>query len=108
MYERIQLKSDIECGMVMSGHSRDMAIDNCRKIEAAGFDSLWVGDHVSFYIPIMESLTMLSFVAAATDKIKLGTSVYLLPLAAGNYRQGDLDAGYIVRWSAGARHWRWR
>ncbi len=80
MYERIQLKGDIECGMVMSGHTRDMAIDNCRKIEAAGFDSLWVGDHVSFYIPIMESLTMLSFVAAATDKIKLGTSVYLLPL----------------------------
>ena len=80
MYEWLQLKSDIECGMVMSGHTRDMAIQNCRKIEAAGFDSLWVGDHVSFYIPIMESLTMLSFVAAATEKIKLGTSVYLMPL----------------------------
>jgi probable F420-dependent oxidoreductase len=35
---------------------------------------------VSFHIPIIESLTLLSFAAAVTERIRLGTSVYLLPL----------------------------
>lgn len=51
-----------------------------RRYEAAGFDSIWAGDHVSFYVPILESLTTLSFLAAATEKVTLGSSVYLLPL----------------------------
>jgi len=49
-------------------------------MEAAHFDSIWVGDHVSFYIPILESLTLLSFLAAATERVRLCTGVYLAPL----------------------------
>lgn len=44
------------------------------------FDSVWVGDHVAFAVPIMDSLAQLSFVAALTDRLILGTAVYLLPL----------------------------
>ena len=44
------------------------------------FDSLWVGDHVAFAVPIMDSLTQLSFAAALSDRLILGTAVYLLPL----------------------------
>lgn len=74
------LRDDIECGVVMTAQDRDQVLDMARKVENLGFDSIWVGDHVSFYIPILESLTLLSFVAAATERVRIGTGVYLLPL----------------------------
>jgi probable F420-dependent oxidoreductase len=39
-----------------------------------------VGDHIAFHIPVVESLSLLSFLAAATERIELGTGVLLLPL----------------------------
>lgn len=56
--------------------------------EALGFDSVWVHDHV-FNVghvyerigdqPYYEPLTLLSYVAARTTRVKLGTSVLVLP-----------------------------
>jgi probable F420-dependent oxidoreductase len=56
--------------------------------EALGFDSVWVHDHV-FNVahvfdrigdrPYYEPLTLLSFVAARTTRVRLGTSVLVLP-----------------------------
>jgi len=80
MTDALRLPDRVRCGMVLSGGNRDEVLTGARALEAAGFDSLWVGDHVSFHIPILESLTLLSFAAAATERIQLGTSVYLLPL----------------------------
>jgi probable F420-dependent oxidoreductase len=74
------LSDSIECGVVLTAQERRQVIDTSARIEALGFDSIWVGDHVSFYVPILESLTLLSFVAAATERVRLGTSVYLVPL----------------------------
>ncbi|MDG2307253.1 MAG: LLM class flavin-dependent oxidoreductase [Candidatus Binatia bacterium] len=74
------LRDDIECGVVMTSQDRGQVLDHARRIEAMGFDSIWVGDHVSFHVPILESLTTLSFIAAATERVRLGTGVYLLPL----------------------------
>src|SRR5438093_10849669 len=58
------------------------------RAEALGFDSVWVHDHV-FNVghvfdrisgkPYYEPLTLLSFVAARTRRIRLGTSVLVLP-----------------------------
>ncbi len=62
-------------------------------IEAIGYDELDVFDHVVMgyptetrrapvydpKMPIMEAITMLSFAAAATHSIKLGTGVMVLP-----------------------------
>ena len=45
-----------------------------------GFDSVWAGDHISFYIPILESLTLLSFLASCTERLRLCTGIYLVPL----------------------------
>src|SRR5215813_12842496 len=70
----------IACGAVMTARERAGVQRLARSVEGAGFDSIWVGDHVSFYVPILESLTLLSFVAAVTDRVRLGTGVYLLPL----------------------------
>lgn len=71
-----------------------------RAAEDAGFDGLWVFDHVvirkeqgSAYpysadgrlgfrptLDFLEPLTLLAFVAAATNRIRLGTSVLVLPM----------------------------
>jgi probable F420-dependent oxidoreductase len=80
MPEPLILGDRIQCGMVLGGGARDDVLELAPRIERAGFDSLWVGDHVSFHIPVVESLTLLSFVAAVTERIRLCTGVYLLPL----------------------------
>lgn len=59
-----------------------------RRAEELGFDSVWVHDHV-FNVghvfdriggkPYYEPLTLLSFVAAQTERVRLGTSVLVLP-----------------------------
>ena len=65
MSEPLVLNTEIRCGMVMGGQTGDAVRATAQRMESAGLDSIWVGDHVSFFIPIMESLTLLSFVAGA-------------------------------------------
>jgi len=50
--------------------------------EAAGFDSLWAGDHVAFHEPLLDITVALATFAAVTDRIKVGAGVLLLPLRA--------------------------
>jgi probable F420-dependent oxidoreductase len=54
------------------------------RMEELGFDSLWVWDHILLGVepsfPILDSLTLLTAVAARTRSIKLGTGVLVLPL----------------------------
>ncbi len=80
MDEILRLNDSLECGLVLAGYNREQVLHDSRKIEEAGFDSLWVGDHISFSVPLMESLTLLSFAAAVTEKVRLATGIYLLPL----------------------------
>lgn len=48
--------------------------------EGLGYDSLWVGDHISFPLPILDPLLQIAQAAGMTEKLSFGTSVYLLPL----------------------------
>jgi len=75
-----RLRSEVLSGMAVAGGSRGAVLDLARRIEATGFDSLWVGDHVAFHVPFLDPLALLAFIAAATEHIRLGTCVYLLPL----------------------------
>src|SRR2546428_6481439 len=54
------------------------------RMEELGFDSLWVWDHILLGVepnfPIIESLTLLTTIAARTRKIKLGTGILVLPM----------------------------
>jgi probable F420-dependent oxidoreductase len=58
--------------------------DHYRRIaesaEAAGFDSLWAGDHVAFHHPLLDVTVALAIFAAVTERISLGAGVLLLPL----------------------------
>ena len=49
-------------------------------VERAGFDSLWVDDHIAFRTNYLESLGALAAFSARTERITLGSLVYLLPL----------------------------
>lgn len=56
-----------------------------RRVEELGFDGLWVIDHVLTAEPIysttwLDPLVTLSYLAAQTSRIRLGTSVVVLPL----------------------------
>ncbi len=58
-----------------------------RRAEELGYDSVWVTDHIGIpeqYVPrfgavFYEPLTTLAYVAAHTSRIRLGTSVIILP-----------------------------
>lgn len=76
----MQIDPTIRCGIVLTGGDRNATRANAQRAEALGFDSLWVGDHIAFHVPIADSLTTLAFAAGVTERITLGTAVYLLPL----------------------------
>ena len=50
------------------------------RIEELGSDSVWTSEHIFFYFPTFDALTMLAAIAALTSRIRLGTAVLLLPL----------------------------
>jgi len=50
------------------------------RAEALGFDGLWLQERIVGDFIMLEPVTLLSYVAAITSRIKLGTSVILLPL----------------------------
>ncbi|MBI4464980.1 MAG: LLM class flavin-dependent oxidoreductase [Acidobacteria bacterium] len=49
------------------------------RAEKKGFDSVWVGDSI-LARPRFEALTTLAAIAARTERVQLGTAVYLTPL----------------------------
>jgi probable F420-dependent oxidoreductase len=79
--------------------TRPTVLGFARRMEALGYDALWVSDHVvipwritsrypynpsgefplSPATPFLEPLTTLAVVAGATERIRLGTSVLVLP-----------------------------
>jgi probable F420-dependent oxidoreductase len=60
------------------------SIDDMREfvelVDASGFDSLWVGDHISFPLAILDPLLQLAQAAVVSRRLVFGTGVYLLPL----------------------------
>lgn len=48
--------------------------------EELGFDSVWVGDHVLWHTPIVDTLSILAAYAVTTTRIRIGTAILLLGL----------------------------
>jgi len=89
------------CHLPMFGPigTRHAVITFARRMEALGYDSLWASDHVviphritSRYpysptgkfplapeVPFLEPLTTLALVAGVTERVRLGTSILVLP-----------------------------
>jgi len=65
---------------------KDAILSVAKTAETLGFDSIWVSDHIvipeshkGFGKVFYEPLTTLTYIAALTTKIRLGTSVIILP-----------------------------
>jgi alkanesulfonate monooxygenase SsuD/methylene tetrahydromethanopterin reductase-like flavin-dependent oxidoreductase (luciferase family) len=80
----------LKFGFVLPNYGDKIASGELVKIsrvcEEEGFDSVWATDHVIMptelrepYGQLLEPFVTLSFVAAATDKVKVGTSSVVLP-----------------------------
>ena len=48
--------------------------------ESLGFQSLWTQEAITGAVPILEPVTLLSYLAAITEKVRLGTSVIVAPI----------------------------
>jgi len=72
--------TDVRFGIQLGRGRPDTLRARAQRIEALGYDSIWVGDHVSFHTPTLDSLTVLTYVAAVTSRVRLGPCVYLLAL----------------------------
>jgi probable F420-dependent oxidoreductase len=94
-----------------------------REAEALGYDSLWVTDHVigvKSFKPVygatwMEPLTSLAWIAAATEKIRLGIGVLVVPYRDPVYTakviatidqlsDGRVDLGVGTGWAKSEYH----
>lgn len=51
-----------------------------KRIEDLGFDAMWCGEHVFFYVPTLDVAPVLAAWAAQTTRIKVGSGITLLPL----------------------------
>jgi alkanesulfonate monooxygenase SsuD/methylene tetrahydromethanopterin reductase-like flavin-dependent oxidoreductase (luciferase family) len=60
--------------------NKERIINAARTAEVAGFDSIYIGDHLLHANPLVESIVTLSLVAAVTDRITIGTCVLLIAL----------------------------
>ncbi len=64
--------------------SFDSILEYGRAAERLGFDSLWAWDHLFLGarrpFPFLESLTVLTALATATERVTLGTAVLVLPV----------------------------
>jgi len=119
----------MDIGLMCTGGDPELVERYVQTAEAAGYASLWAPEHVVFfedYDPtypyakngrppmttetgMMEPLNLLSFVAAKTKRIRLGTGVFLLPQRNPVYTAketatldvlsgGRLDLGVGVGW----------
>lgn len=54
--------------------------EQIKAIEDHGFDLLTTGEHILFFRPILDTITVLAYAAAVTTRIKLLPSTLILPL----------------------------
>jgi alkanesulfonate monooxygenase SsuD/methylene tetrahydromethanopterin reductase-like flavin-dependent oxidoreductase (luciferase family) len=65
------------------------------EVEQAGFDSVWLGDHVLWHTPIIDATALLGAFVATTTRIGVGTAILLLGL-----RQPGIAAKTLTSLSA--------
>ena len=76
----LPLETDLRVGFITGMPSPEAAQKTARLAEGLGYDSVWVGDHVAFAVPILDPLLQLAQLAAYSERLLLGTAVFLLPL----------------------------
>src|SRR5262245_52599263 len=65
---------------LQAGGTFEDTIQECERAEAAGFDSIWLGEHHNSQTLYPTPLLGLAAIASRTRRLRLGTGVLLLPL----------------------------
>src|SRR5919206_1144469 len=65
---------------LQGGGKFEQTIQECERAEAAGFDSIFLGEHHNNPVLYPTPLVGLAAIASRTHRIRLGTGVLLLPL----------------------------
>jgi probable F420-dependent oxidoreductase len=65
---------------LQAGANFEETIEECERAEAAGFDSVWLGEHHNSVTLYPAPLIGLAAIAGRTRRLRLGTGVLLLPL----------------------------
>lgn len=58
----------------------EFALAHAEMVEALGYDSVWVSEHIAFHVPTFDALTTMAALAARTSRLRIGSAVLLLPL----------------------------
>jgi probable F420-dependent oxidoreductase len=84
------LEVDMQFGVALPHFSqlatREALVRTAREAESLGYDSVWTTDHVLMatdqpepYGRVIEAFVSLTYIAALTERVRLGTSVIVLP-----------------------------
>ena len=77
---RVSTMIRINPAMSVDGRLMDRIANFARQVEARGFPGIWIGDSMGRGRPTLDSLQVLTALAAVTSKVELGISVLQLPL----------------------------
>ena len=58
----------------------ELVKNTAQRAEELGFHSLWVQDQVAGYVPLLESVGLMTYASAITTRVKLGVSVIVFPV----------------------------
>ncbi len=76
----LPLEPELSFGLIASMSNAEATRTTVALADRLGFDSIWVGDHVAFPVPILDPLLQIAQAAAHSQRLLFGTAVYLLPL----------------------------
>src|SRR5262245_50235830 len=83
---RVMATGKTPCGIAIPQVFSDTAVDInliqqfVQKAETLGYESLWVQESIVGHVPVLEPLSLLTYAAALTSRLRLGTSVMLTVL----------------------------
>src|SRR5207253_9383762 len=77
---RVSTMIRISAAANSDGRLVDRITDFARQVEARGFPGIWIGDSLRRGRPTLDSLQVLTALAAVTQRVELGIAVLQLPL----------------------------
>lgn len=76
----LPLIPELKFGFITAMHNPAMTRATIDLAEKFDYDSLWVGDHIEFPVPILDPLLQIAQAAGMSSRLTFGTGVYLLPM----------------------------
>ena len=77
----------------------DLTEQTVELLDQLDFDSVWVGDHLAFTLPILDPFVQLAHACAYSRKLTVATGVYLLPMRHRRRLRNSSEPGSPVRGS---------